>query len=117
MGVGVLIGRTGHENQAAHSTPAQQIITVPAASGAVASTAGAAGAATGAVAAKAVKHKAVKAHHRTAAAKTAQTDLQKTAAKSGVKLPPPVVKVGGKCPQGAKGCQGGKFTGNFFGGG
>ena len=43
--------------------------------------------------------------------------IAKAAAKSGVKLPPPVVKVGSKCDKGAKGCQGGKFTGNFFGGG
>src|SRR6188472_2833705 len=42
MGVGVLIGRTGHDNQSARNTPAQQIITVPATSGAAASTTGAA---------------------------------------------------------------------------
>jgi hypothetical protein len=117
MGVGVLIGRTGHDNQAARSAPAQQIITVPAASGAAASTTGAAGAAaTSAVATKVVKHKAAKAHHK-AAVKTAQTDIQKTAAKSGVKLPAPTVKVGAACTPGTAGCQGKKFTGNFFGGG
>jgi hypothetical protein len=118
MGVGALIGRTGHDNQSARNTPAQQIITVPATSGAAASTTGAAGAAAATAAAtKAVKHKTAKVHHKAAAAKTAQTDIQKTAAKSGVKLPPPVVKVGQKCAKGTAGCQGGKFTGNYFGGG
>jgi hypothetical protein len=117
MGVGVLIGRTGHTTQPTRNAPAQ-IVTVPTGSAAAAGTTGSAGAAaTTAAAAGTVKHKANKAHRKAAAAKTAQTDLQKTAAKSGVKLPPPVVKVGQKCPKGAKGCQGGKFTGNFFGGG
>lgn len=32
-------------------------------------------------------------------------------------LPPPTVTTGGKCTNGQAGCQGGKFTGNFFGGG
>jgi hypothetical protein len=117
MGVGVLIGRTGHTTTPARSAPAQ-VITVPTASGAAATGSGSTGAAAATAAtAGAVKHKAAKAHKKAAAAKTAQTDIQKTAAKSGVKLPPPVVKIGQKCAKGAKGCQGGKFTGNFFGGG
>ena len=48
---------------------------------------------------------------------TGASSVQETAKKNGVKLPPKVVKVGQKCEKGAKGCQGGKFTGNFFGGG
>jgi hypothetical protein len=34
---------------------------------------------------------------------------------SGVKLPPPTVQPGGKCPKGSAGCENGKFTGDFFG--
>ena len=32
-----------------------------------------------------------------------------------VKLPPPTVQPGGDCERGAAGCDGGKFTGEFFG--
>jgi hypothetical protein len=32
-------------------------------------------------------------------------------------LAPPTQKVGGSCSSSQAGCQGGKFTGNFFGGG
>jgi hypothetical protein len=119
MGVGVLIGRAGHNTQPARNAPAQ-IITVPTASSAAgASNSGAAGAAaTTAAATRVVKHHAAKAHRKATAAKAARkTDLQKTAAKSGVKLPPPVVKVGQTCAKGTAGCQGGQFTGNYFGGG
>jgi hypothetical protein len=117
MGVGVLIGRSGHGDPAPTRSASPQIITVPSATGTTASGTTHAAAATAATA-KAVKHKRAKVvHAKTAKTSTAQTDIQKTAAKSGVKLPPPVIKVGQKCPKGAAGCQGGKFTGNFFGGG
>jgi hypothetical protein len=110
LGVGVLIGRTGHSS-AKSTTP--QVVTVQSAgtSGtAAATTAAAAGASTAAA-----KHASTHKHAKTTASHS--TAAQKAAAKNGVKLPPPVVKVGGKCQPGAKGCQGGKFTGNFFGGG
>jgi hypothetical protein len=89
-----------------------QVVTVPNA-GATATTADAA-----AVSPTTAKKSSRKTHAKsTHSHKAVATDLQKTAARSGVKLPPPVVKVGQKCAKGAKGCQGGKFTGNFFGGG
>jgi uncharacterized OB-fold protein len=106
LGVGVLIGKTGDSgNKAAGNTPVQ-VVTVPN------GTAGAATAATvsGSSAASKASKKAKARKAKSAAAKT-----QQTAAENKVKLPPPVVKVGGKCTPGAKGCQGGKFTGNFFG--
>jgi hypothetical protein len=34
---------------------------------------------------------------------------------AGVKLPPATAEVGSKCEQGAAGCKGGEFTGEFFG--
>jgi hypothetical protein len=111
LGVGVLIGRTGHTSSTHSATP--QVVTVQ--------TSGAAGSGTSAVAATsasaATAKKSSKHHRARTSSGKAASSFQKTAAKSGVKLPPPVVKVGSKCPQGAKGCQGGKFTGNFFGGG
>jgi zinc-ribbon domain len=110
LGVGVLIGRSGHTTS--HSaTP--QVVTVQT-SGAAGGTSAAA--TTTAGSASSTKKSAT--HHHAKSAKSAgSTDFRKSAAKSGVKLPPPVVKVGSKCQAGAKGCQGGKFTGNFFGGG
>lgn len=108
MGVGVLIGRTGDNSpkSAAGNQPVQ-VVTVP--NGAAAATGAAAGVAGSTKTAKAAK-KAKAKKGKSAAAKT-----QQTAAQNNVKLPPPVVKVGGACPKGAKGCQGGKFTGSFFG--
>ena len=106
MGVGVLIGRTGDNSGKSGNAPVQ-VVTVPA-GGAGAATA----AAAGAVSATTKSSKKTKASTK---ASTAATDAQKTAARSGVKLPPPVVKVGQKCQRGAKGCTGGKFTGSFFG--
>lgn len=114
MGVGVLIGRSGHTTTATPAAAPVKVVTVG----------GAAGAATPAVASTDSSASSAKSHSarkkkpaKSKAATSGASDLQKTAAKSGVKLPPPVVKVGGKCEKGAKGCQGGKFTGNFFGGG
>ena len=117
MGVGVLIGRSGHTTAATPAAAPVRVVTVGAGAGA-ATTSSATAAGTGSTSSAAKSSK----KHRRKASSSASTstgggDIQKTAAKNGVKLPPPVVKVGGKCTSGAKGCQGGKFTGNFFGGG
>lgn len=115
MGVGVLIGRTGHTTNTTSGRP--QVVTVQ--TSGTAGTAGTGAATTStASATSSTKNAASKARKHAAKTSTkSATSFQKAAAKSGVKLPPPVVKVGSKCPAGAKGCQGGKFTGNFFGGG
>jgi uncharacterized OB-fold protein len=108
MGVGVLIGRTGDDGSKAAGNSPVQVVTVP--NGAAAAGAAAAGS-TGSSAAKAAK----KAKSKKAKASSGG-GAQQTASENNVKLPPPVVKVGGKCTtKGAKGCEGGKFTGNFFG--
>jgi hypothetical protein len=107
MGVGVLIGRSGDHSSKSGNTPVQ-VVTVPAGGAAGTAATGAAGSTgtTGApTTSKAKKSKGAK-----------TTATQQTAAKAHVNLPPPVVKVGSKCAKGAKGCQGGKFTGSFFGG-
>jgi hypothetical protein len=116
LGVGVLIGRTGDDNGGGKAAATPQIVTVSGAAagagatGATADTA-AADSSTAAKKAKARKKAASKAKVSGA------SSIDATAKKNGVKLPPKVVKIGQKCEKGAKGCQGGKFTGNFFGGG
>jgi hypothetical protein len=115
LGVGVLIGRTGDNGGSKAAAP--QVVTV---SGAAAGTAGAAGAANTTAATTGSSSKSSAAKKKAAAKKAKVTgagSIDATAKKNGVKLPPKVVKVGQKCEKGAKGCQGGKFTGNFFGGG
>jgi hypothetical protein len=108
MGVGVLIGRSGDHSNKSANTPVQ-VVTVPAGGAAATTATGAAGStATPGASTTSKSKKSTKAPKQTAS--------QQTAAKAHVKLPPPVVKVGGKCAKGAKGCQGGKFTGGFFGG-
>jgi hypothetical protein len=105
MGVGVLIGRTGdHASKSSGTTPYQVVIPGGAAAGATgaASTAPTSGTTSKKSAAK-----------KTKSAKSG--GASKTPSTTKVKLPPPVVKVGGACPKGAKGCQDGKFTGGFFG--
>jgi len=112
LGVGVLIGRSG-DNGGAAKAATPQIVTV---SGAAAGAAGA----PGATADSAAAPKTAKARKKAAASKSkvsGASSVDATAKKNGVKLPPKVVKIGQKCEKGAKGCQGGKFTGNFFGGG
>jgi hypothetical protein len=107
MGVGVLIGRSGDHTSKSSNAPVQ-VVTVPAG--------GAAGTATTAAGSTATTGTSTTSKSKKSKGATKPTAAQQTAAKSHVKLPPPVVKVGGKCPPGAKGCQGGKFTGNYFGG-
>jgi hypothetical protein len=117
LGVGVLIGRTGDGNGGKAAAP--QIVTVSAGATGAAGTAGATGdtaAAGSSSASKAAKAKK-KAADSKAKASSGESSIDETAKKNGVKLPPKVVKIGQKCEKGAKGCQGGKFTGNFFGGG
>jgi zinc ribbon protein len=116
LGVGVLIGRSGDHGTRA---TAPQVVTVTAGA---AGTAAAGGTTTGTTAAStgdtSKTSSKKKSKSSTAKAKvTGAASIDATAKKNGVKLPPKVVKVGQKCQAGAKGCQGGKFTGNFFGGG
>jgi zinc-ribbon domain len=108
LGVGVLIGRTGDHNTPAAARQPVQVVTVAG---------GAAGGSTTGTSTAASTTSSASSKHSSKASKTKATAVQKTAAKNGVKLPPTVVKVGGKCTKGSKGCSGGKFTGNFFGGG
>jgi hypothetical protein len=111
MGVGVLIGRSGDNGSGRAATP--QVVTVSAGAGGTAAAGGATAGAASATSTSSSKKKG-----KSSKSKVGGTSsIDATAKKNGVKLPPKVVKVGQKCEKGAKGCQGGKFTGDFFGGG
>ena len=116
IGVGVLIGRGGeHGASTAAATP--QIIKV----GGGSETASTARTRRSRRAAPR-KAKAAKASPRKPP-RTAETGSSGTTKATenvfkpnpDVKLPPPTVKPGGKCESGTAGCEGGEFTGNFFG--
>src|SRR5436190_7221240 len=83
LGVGVLIGRTGHTTSAKSNTP--QVVTVQSAAPTTGTNTTASSAATTAGAAATAKHAARK-HKAHKAAATHATDAQKTAAKNGLKL-------------------------------
>jgi hypothetical protein len=116
LGVGVLIGRAGDNGSSKAVAP--QVVTVSAGGAGTAGTGAAAttaAASTSSTAKRAAAKK--KAKHHAAAKVSGASSVDATAKKNGVKLPPKVVKVGQACAKGTKGCQGGKFTGNYFGGG
>ena len=112
LGIGVLIGRSGNNEVAA---PAQQAPIVIHSGGGEESTASTGGKSTtgGGGASKAKTKKQKEAALKAAEAHPAAEKVLHTA--PDVKLPPSTVKPGGKCESGAAGCEGGKFTGNFFG--
>jgi hypothetical protein len=112
LGIGVLIGRSGHQ-EVAQTAAAPQIIKVGGGSGEAEATTSKGKATTGGGAASA-KTKAQKAAAlKQAEAHPAAEEVLKPA--GDVKLAPPTVKPGDKCEADAAGCEGGEFTGNFFG--
>jgi hypothetical protein len=125
VGLGVLIGHdSSSHGTASAGRPTYKINVYGGGSGAA--TAGTAGSSSssnsgsstksGKTGGKAVKSKPVsKAAAQKVAAKGAVA-ASKTLGTSKSNLPPATVKQGGACAKGA-GCHGGKFTGNFFGGG
>lgn len=112
LGVGVLIGRSGN-HAVADTTPAAPIVIHG--GGEESATASSKGGATtsGGAASKAKTEKQKAAALKEAEAHPAAEEVLKPA--GDVKLPPAKVQPGGKCEEGAAGCEGGKFTGNFFG--
>lgn len=110
LGIGVLIGRSGHQ-EVGQTAAAPQVIKVggggeEAASGSSGKTT------TGGKAAGAKTKKQKAAALKEAEAHPAAEEVLKPA--GDVKLPPATVEPGDKCEAGAAGCEGGKFTGNFF---
>lgn len=123
MGVGVLIGQNGTSDAKQPSAPAAQVVTVNGGSGS-----GAGGSSPTATASKSSKskHGSKQGAGKQSKAPVAHLSKKTTAAVnqgaanvvgSNQKLAPATVKVGGNCQTGEAGCQNGKFTGGFFGGG
>lgn len=111
LGIGVLIGRSGHQ-EVAQTAAAPQVIKVGG-GGEEATASTAKGATTGGGAANAKTKKQKEAAEKAAAAHPAAEEVLKPA--GDVKLAPPTVQPGDKCEAGAAGCENGEFTGNFFG--
>lgn len=112
MGVGVLIGHSGNQSVAT-TAAAPQVITVHGGGGEEAEAAASASKGnTGAKSGKANKKANASAKKKAETGQGAEEVLKPSA---GVKLPPATAEVGSKCEQGAAGCKGGEFTGEFFG--
>ena len=118
MGVGVLIGHNSSSTpQRAAATP--QVITVGGSGAATGASSASAGSATAKLKATGKVHKVKQVVvHLTAQtkAKASQAAAKVFGNSGGSLVNNPTQQVGGSCSGGA-GCQGGKFTGNFFGGG
>jgi hypothetical protein len=117
LGIGVLIGKTGESGTSnASATPSVIRVgggeTASAASGAEA--AGGAGKKGGAAAGKANEAQS-KAQLSTDSSGTTKAAAEVLKPAGDVKLPPPTVQKGGSCEEGSAGCEGGEFTGEFFG--
>jgi hypothetical protein len=112
LGIGVLIGRSGHQ-EIAQTAAAPQIIKVGGGSGETEATAAKGETTTGGGEANAKTKQQKDAALKEAEKHPAAEQVLKPA--GDVKLAPPTVEPGDKCEAGAAGCEGGKFTGNFFG--
>lgn len=108
MGVGVLIGRSG-SHSIASAPAAPQVIKVGGGEETKTASTKVGGGTIGAGA----KKEAPKALKKQADSQAGADEVLHT--NPNVKLPPAKVEVGGKCPQGTAGCNGGEFTGEFFG--
>jgi len=122
IGLGVLIGRLGHNNPAPQKAAAPEVVTVQGGGGAASTAAAATTPTTTTAATKAPKGLSGKL--KAAAQSTAPPPkaVQQKATQAAGKvlgnsshLASPTVKVGGSCSNGQSGCSGGHFTGNFFG--
>jgi hypothetical protein len=112
LGIGVLIGRTGHQ-EVAQTAAAPQIIKVGGGSGETEATASKTKATPGGRAANAKTKQQKAAALKQAEEHPAAEEVLKPA--GDVNLAAPTVKPGDKCEKGSAGCDGGEFTGNFFG--
>jgi hypothetical protein len=115
MGVGVLIGQNSTDNSktVAAQTPA---ITING-GGTAAGTSTSASASAGGRKSGKGANASSKATHLTKKVVTQVNNAAANVVGTQAHLAPATVGVGGKCTSGQAGCQNGKFTGNFFGGG
>jgi hypothetical protein len=113
LGIGVLIGQTNDSGAVSAANTAPQIIRV---GGGEEETATASTGAEKGATPKGGKAKKAKAPEKAvdkSGTSEAAAEVLKPA--GDVKLPPPTVQPGGKCESGTSGCEGGEFTGEFFG--
>ncbi|HKB51589.1 MAG TPA: hypothetical protein VKC63_09175 [Solirubrobacterales bacterium] len=112
LGIGVLIGRSGHQ-EVAQTAATPQIIKVGGSGGEESATASKGKTTTGGGAAANAKTKKQKAAALKAAeAHPAAEEVIKPT--NGVKLAPPKTQVGDPCSNSEAGCENGKFEGTFF---
>lgn len=121
IGLGVLIGRLGNKTSPPARAAAPQVITVQGGGSVAASTTPTTSTSTTVHVTKKAKAKLNAAAKDTAPPSAA---IQKKATEAAGKvlgnsknLPPPTSTVGSACSNTQAGCQGGKFTGNYFPGG
>lgn len=113
LGIGVLIGHSGTQ-EVAQTAAAPQVITVGGGSGEATSNASKGKSASGGgTASKAKTKKQKQAALKESEAHPAAEEVLKPA--GNVDLPEATVKPGDKCKSSEAGCEGGEFTGNFFG--
>jgi len=122
IGLGVLIGRIGRDNNPTKAGAATQVISVSGGGGA-APTTGASTAPTTTTPSHVSKKKQSKLNAAAAQKAPPSAAVQKKATQAagkvlgnGNNLAPPTVTTGGSCSSNQAGCSGGKFNGNFFGG-
>jgi hypothetical protein len=109
MGVGVLIGRSGNESTTATAPQPVQVVKLGGGESGKTAKASSSEKTIGGGSSKASRKPVAP---EQAAHPAAEEVLKPT---GDVKLPPPTVQPGGKCPPGSAGCENGKFTGDFFG--
>jgi hypothetical protein len=113
IGVGVLIGRSNEGGGSTAAAPATQVIKVGGGGEETATASDSKASSIGGGSNGKAKKKAPEKAIDSSGTSEAAAEVLKPA--GDVKLPPPTVKPGGKCESGAAGCEGGKFTGEFFG--
>ena len=112
MGIGVLIGRAGHDSGASKSAGAQ-VITVQGGGGTASTANAGAGGVTGSAVGSGSGGSKKAAKNDSGSSKSKQTELNRSVQKKGESTPPSAVKIGS--PGHGKGYKNGKFTGDFFG--
>jgi hypothetical protein len=123
IGLGFLIGHAGKGTATPKSAGAPEVITVQGGGGAATQAATTASTPTSApshVNSASLTKKAQAKLKATTASKAVQQQATKAAGKvlgNSNNLASPTSTTGSKCSNSQAGCQGGKFTGNFFGGG
>jgi hypothetical protein len=120
LGIGVLIGKTGENNSGGGGQPVVQVGgtgTETASAGSSTEAAGGKGGAKKGAKASAGKTDKAKSKAKLSTGSSGTTKAAEEVLKPAgdVKLPPPTVEKGGSCEAGSAGCEGGKFTGEFFG--